>query len=392
MPPRIADSLATSEPVAAIFSNRNVLSALLRFEVALARAESRVGIITAEEAAAVETAAVGGVDEEVLARQAFRAGSFAIPLVQALKEKGALQAHRGATSQDAADTALSLLLAACREVLGQYQERLRASLEALSDEHRDTVMMGRTLLQPATPVTFGLKAAGWSGALNRCWQRLDDGFTEACCLQFGGASGTLAAFGTQGLAVSEALARELGLPLPEAPWHTHRDRLAALACALAIYTAALGKMALDIALLMQFEVAEAFEPGGEGRGGSSTMPHKHNPTACLLTVAASRRAPGLVSNFLNGMPQEHERAAGGWQNEWTLMEDLVHAAAVAAECMAEVAEGLSVNPHRMRHNLESTGGAVYSERNRLGITEEAGGTHYLGSAEQFRRRLLGRKE
>jgi 3-carboxy-cis,cis-muconate cycloisomerase len=322
--------------------------------------------------------------------------------------------HWGATSQDVADSALVLLLRRCRVVLQADHERILPALRRLSDEHAGSVMLGRTLLQPAPPVSFGLKAAGWYAALRRGWQRASQAFDEALLLQFGGASGTLAALGDRGIAVSEALAAELGLGLPNAPWHGHRDRLASLMAALSIYTASLGKMALDIALLMQFEVSEAAEPGGEGRGGSSTMPHKRNPTACMLTLAAAKRAPGLAASFLAAMVQEHERAAGGWQAEWPLVHRIVQAAGIAVESMAEVAEGLAVDPVRMRANIESTQGAVFAERAvmllALKIGREAANDQvreairstgqppdlpglrtpeeYLGSAEAFRRRLL----
>jgi 3-carboxy-cis,cis-muconate cycloisomerase len=159
--------------------------------------------------------------------------------------------------------------------------------------------------------------------------------------------------------------------------------------ALGIYTASLGKMALDIALLMQYEVGEVAEPGGDGRGGSSSMPHKRNPTACMLAIAASKRTPGLVSNFLSGMVQEHERGVGGWQSEWATVEAIVQAAGVALESMAEVAEGLTVDVQRMRRNIESTQGAVFSEQARYrAVASELEPEDYLGSAEQFRRRLL----
>jgi 3-carboxy-cis,cis-muconate cycloisomerase len=275
-------------------------------------------------------------------------------------------------------------------------------------------MLGRTLLQPAPPITFGLKAAGWLGAIRRGWSRVASRFDESAYLQFGGASGTLAALGPAGLAVSEALAEELKLRCPDAPWHGHRDRLAALMAAIAIYTATLGKMALDIALLMQFEVGEAAEPGGDGRGGSSTMPHKRNPTACMLALAASKRTPGLVADFLAGMVQEHERAAGGWQAEWATIHAIVQSAGVALENMAEVAEGLTVDTGRMRRNIDSTDGAVFAEKavvllardtgreaarkmveeslRRTGSPPDIPGLRepadYLGCAESFRLRLL----
>jgi 3-carboxy-cis,cis-muconate cycloisomerase len=275
-------------------------------------------------------------------------------------------------------------------------------------------MLGRTLLQPAAPVTFGLKAAGWCAAVRRGWDRVSSRFDEALCLQFGGASGTLAALENRGLAVSEALASELALRLPDGPWHGYRDRLAALMAALSIYTATLGKIALDVALLMQFEVGEAAEPGGDGRGGSSSMPHKRNPTACTLVLASAKRVPGLLADFVAAMVQEHERAAGGWQAEWPIVYGIVQSAGVALENMVELAGGLTVDVDRMRANIERTRGAVFAERAVLILAPDLGREaarrkveaalqdtgmppdlpglrtpeEYLGSAEEFRRRLL----
>jgi 3-carboxy-cis,cis-muconate cycloisomerase len=278
-------------------------------------------------------------------------------------------------------------------------------------------MLGRTLLQPAPPVTFGLKAAGWAAAVRRGWARVESRFDEAFYIQFGGASGTLAVLGDKGLEVSEALAGELGLKCPDAPWHQYRDRFAALLAALSIYVATLGKIALDIALLMQFEVGEAAEPGGDGRGGSSTMPHKRNPTACMLTIASAKRTPGLLANFLSGMLDEHERGAGGWQAEWPAVEGIMKAAGVALESMVEVIEGLHVDVVRMRKNIDATQGAVFAEKAMMILAAEKGREFahqsveeavrltgsppdlpglrepedYLGSAEVFRLRLLAEK-
>ena len=217
-------------------------------------------------------------------------------------------------------------------------------------------------MQPAPPITFGLKAAGWMAAIRRGWTRLATAFTEALIVQFGGASGTLAALGEHGMAVGRALAEELGLAYPDAPWHAHRDRLAALVGACGVQTGSLGKMARDIALLMQGEVGEAAEPGGPGRGGSSTMPHKRNPIACSLALAAAHRVPGLVAGFLSAMVQEHERGAGGWQAEWPTMAAVIQATGLAAASMAEAAEGLAVNEARMRANVEATQGVIFAER------------------------------
>jgi 3-carboxy-cis,cis-muconate cycloisomerase len=416
------DSLAATERLTEIFSDRTVLGAMLDFESALARAEARLGVIPVSAAAAITGAALpDGFDMQELVRGGLRAGTPAIPLVAMLTEQVRAQdptaagfVHWGATSQDVTDTALVLLLVRCRRVLEADHHRLAASLRTLSDAHAGSVMLGRTLLQAAPPVTFGLKAAGWLASLRRGWARVESRFEESANLQFGGASGTLAALGEDGVAVAEALAVELKLKYPGAPWHAHRDRLAALLAALSIYTASLGKMALDIALLMQQEVGEVCEPGGQGRGGSSTMPHKHNPTACTLAIAAARRAPGLLSNFLAGMLQEHERGAGGWQAEWATVEALVQAAGVALESMAEVAAGLKVDVARMRANIDATGGAVFAEKAEMLLAREMGRgaargvvaesvrktgsppelpglrepADYLGSAEIFRRRQV----
>jgi 3-carboxy-cis,cis-muconate cycloisomerase len=419
---RLVDSLAATEALSRVFADESVLQAMLDFETALARAEAQCGVIPVAAAERIaEAAHAPAFDTAELTRRSLRAGTPAIPLVQMLTARvGALDSdaagfvHWGATSQDVVDTALVLLLRQCREVLAPNHDRVMTALRRLSDQHADTVMLARTLLQPAPPVTFGLKAAAWYAAIRRGWDRVSSRFDEALCLQFGGASGTLAALGTRGLDVSEALARELNLPLPDAPWHAYRDRLAALMAALSIYIATLGKVALDIALLMQFEVAEAAEPGGDGRGGSSAMPHKRNPTACMLALAAAKRAPGLLADFVAAMVQEHERAIGGWQAEWPLVHGIVQSAGVALESMAEVAEGLTVDPARMRANLASTKGAVFAEKAVLMLAPELGKEaarkqveqairdtgappplpgldtpeDYLGNAEAFRRRLL----
>ncbi len=422
MPVRLKDALATTEPLANLFADNSVLQAMLDFEAALARVEARMGVIPQSAADAITAAArAENFDAASLAVAGLRAGTLALPLVKALTERvravnadAAGYVHWGATSQDVTDTALVLLLGRAREILAADHARISAALRRLSGEHAGTVMLGRTLLQPAPPTTFGLKVAGWLGAEERGWRRVDGRFAEAQLLQFGGASGTLASLGDKGIAVAEALARELGLTCPPAPWHAYRDCLAALLCAIGVYTGSLAKIGRDVALLMQHEVGEAFEPGGDGRGGSSTMPHKRNPTACSLTLACANRVPGLVANFLSGMPHEHERAAGAWHAEWATVTGVVEAAGLALASMVEVAEGLTVDPARMRANIESTHGLIFAERAMMILAEDMGrdaahhqmteaarqGTiprvtkdidspeAYLGSAEAFRRRLL----
>jgi 3-carboxy-cis,cis-muconate cycloisomerase len=363
MPVRLIDSLATTEPLADLFSDQSVLQALLDFEAALARAEARLDVIPKAAAEAIGKCAVAqGFDTAALARETLRAGTPAIPLVKALTARVRDRDAEAARFVHWGDTALILLLKRSRTILAGDHARLIEALRRLSDDHAYTVMLGRTLLQPAPPITFGLKTAGWLAAIHRGWARIETRFAETEVVQFGGASGTLAALGDQGLAVGQALAEELGLRYPEAPWHTHRDCLAALCAACGVQCGSLGKMARDISLLMQGEVAEAAESGGDGRGGSSTMPHKRNPIGCSLALAAAHRAPGLVATFLSAMIQEHERGVGGWQAEWPVIASLIQATGLAVSSMAEVAEGLTVDPARMRANIEATHGVIFAER------------------------------
>src|SRR5580658_9864530 len=368
---RLIESLATTPVLAALFSDESVLQAMLEFETALARAEERCGVIPSQAADAIAAAArLANFDVGSLADAALRAGTPVIPLVKMLTDlvrktdaEAARFVHWGATSQDVADTAMSLLLKRAEPILLGDLKRLEQSLADLSEGHKNSVMLGRTLLQPAPPTTFGLKTAGWLAPVCRGRQRLQKAFRFAAVLQFGGASGTLASLGDRGISVAKALSAELGFgDSPVAPWHTQRDELATLVCACGVLTGSLGKMARDISLLMQNEVGEAFEPGGEGRGGSSTMPNKRNPTACGLTLAAAHRVPGLVASFLSAMLQEHERGVGGWQAEWPIVAAVVQSTGVAIASMAEVAGGLSVDTQKMHLNIESTNGAIFAER------------------------------
>jgi 3-carboxy-cis,cis-muconate cycloisomerase len=367
---RLIDSFATTEALQQIFGDESVLRAMLDFEVALARAEAKLRIIPQGAAKVIaDSADAKSFDTTVLAKATFRAGTAGIPLVKALMERvGELDTgaagfvHWGATSQDVCDTALVLLLKQTQPILESDLAAIGRALERLSEHHAHTSMLGRTLMQAAPPVTFGLKTAGWLAAMRRNQVRVQSCFTEALVLQLGGAVGTLAALGDQGLAVASEMAADLGIANPDAPWHTHRDRLAILVCALGVLTGTLGKMARDISLLMQSEVGELAEAGDEGRGGSSTMPHKHNPTGCSITLAAANRMPGLVSNFLAGMVQENERGVGGWQAEWSTVSEAVQSAGLAAASMAEVLDGLTVNPQRMKENIAGTRGTIFAER------------------------------
>lgn len=377
---RLIESLATTDPLAEIFSDHSVLRALLDFEVALARAEARVGIVPRAAAESIAGAArVEAFDLAALSHDMLRAGTVGVPLAKALTDRVRAQdagaagyVHWGATSQDVADTALILLLKRVQPILAKDVLRLEHALAQLSQDYKDTVMLGRTLMQGAPPVTFGLKAAGWLGAVHRNRKRLDASFAEVLIVQFGGASGTLASLGEKGTAVAVELSKELGLACPEAPWHTHRDRLANLLCDCAVLTGSLGKIARDVSLLMQNEVAEVAEPGGQGRGGSSTMPHKRNPIGSAVTLAAAQRVPGEVAAFLSSMVQEHERGVGGWQAEWPIVASVIQSTGLAAASMAEVMQGLSVDAARMRANIDATHGVVFAERAAMLLASKLG--------------------
>jgi 3-carboxy-cis,cis-muconate cycloisomerase len=246
-------------------------------------------------------------------------------------------------------------------------------------------MAGRTWLQQATPITFGLKAAGWLDMLGRCRVRLNVAVDDALVLQFGGASGTLAALGDDAMRVAEAFAARLALALPEMPWQTQRDRLAAVAAALGILCGALGKIGRDLVLLAQSEVREVFETPSAGRGGSSTMPHKSNPVGAVSAVSAAIRAPALVSTMLSGMTQEHERAAGGWQAEWATLPELWRVGSVAAEAIAQAVGNLTVDPARMRENLTQHGHGIMSEALFVALSDHLPRRNAMGVAERLSR-------
>jgi 3-carboxy-cis,cis-muconate cycloisomerase len=364
MTSRLIDGLVTTDDLAGIFSDASVLAAMLRFEVALARVEADAGVVPRKAADSIAAAADANLfDAAALATSARASATPSVPFVKALTERvGSIDAessafvHWGATSQDVADTALVLVLVRARAVLADDHRRLLAALRRLSDDHARTVMLGRTLLQPATPITFGLKAAGWHAAVDSAWAHLNQAFDGAKTLQFGGASGTLAALGSKGPEIGSALARALDLA-SSVPWHTDRTRLAAVVTGCGVYTGAVAKIGRDVVMMMQAEVGEAAEQGG----GSSTMPQKRNPAHSVVALAAGVRLPGIVSTFLTAMIQEHERAAGGWQAEWATVADAVQATGAAVHAMADAMETLQVFPQRMRANIDATGGTIYAE-------------------------------
>jgi 3-carboxy-cis,cis-muconate cycloisomerase len=351
-----------------VFSDTARLQAMLDFESALAGAQAACGTIPVTAAPAIARACdAARFDLRALAQATALAGNAAIPLVRALRnavaaqdEQAARHVHQGATSQDCIDSGLVLQLQRAYALLDVDVGRLGDTLCDLAVAQAATVMPGRTLLQQAEPVSFGLKIAGWLDALSRSRHRLRAAAHAVNVIQCGGATGSLAAFGARGLEVAAALAQTLGAALPTLPWHSQRDRLVDLGGALAILIGSLGKMARDVALLAQTEVGEVAEPLAPGRGGSSVLPHKQNPIGCAVALAAAAQAPGLQATLLGAMTQEHERGLGGWHAEWETLPRLCLLASGALAQMNEVLAGLRVNPARMRENLAADGGLMFA--------------------------------
>jgi 3-carboxy-cis,cis-muconate cycloisomerase len=382
--------MLSSPAMRAICDDMAYLQRMLDFEAALARAEAATGVIPADAAGPIGRACKADTfDMAAIADAAARSGNLAIPLVKALtadvaksSPEAARFVHWGATSQDVIDTATVLTVRAAIDALSSDIDRAISGFARLARQHRDTPVVGRTWLQHALPMPFGLKLAEYAAALHRSKLRLKRLRAEALALQFGGAAGTLAALGDKGLVVSEALARELELPLPEAPWHTHRDRIAEIASVFAIVAGSCGKIARDVSLMMQTDVAEAFEPAGEGRGGSSTMPHKRNPVAAASALGAATMAPNLAASIFAAQVQDHERSAGPWHAEWPTLPALMLVTSGALAAIVDIAEGLEIDAARMRTNLNATHGLIMAEAVTFALAEKIGKSdaHHLVEA------------
>ena len=347
-----------------------LVRAMLAFEAALAQSEAEVGVIPEEAARTIE-AACGSVKYSYarLAADGKSAGALAIPVVKGLTEhvragdaKAASFVHYGSTSQDVLDTAMVLCMQPC---VAEIDRVLGVAVAQLADHARrnaSVVMLGRTMMQPATPITAGIKIARWASSLSRCRVRIAEAASRALCVQLGGPVGTLDALGAARAKVRGGVARRLGISDARS-WHSHRDEMLSLASALAILVGAVGKVARDVALMSQTEVGEMLESAPKkGVGGSSAMPHKRNPVACMQAIAAATRAPGLMATLLHAAGQEHERAIGGWQAELATLPELMETAGASLDAIERIACGLVVNPVRMRQNLDALQGLVYSER------------------------------
>jgi 3-carboxy-cis,cis-muconate cycloisomerase len=352
------------------FSAEGFVRAMLDFERALAGAQGDVGVIPPDAARVIAKACTDlTLNPETLASEGKRSGSLAVPMVKALTEHvarvdahAAAFVHYGSTSQDVLDTAQVLCLKPCLADADRVLATAVTHLAGHARRHAGVVMLGRTLMQPATPITAGLKIARWAAALHRCRLRLAEARERALCIQLGGAVGTLDAIGEKRARVRNGLAMRLHLHEARV-WHDQRDELLRLMAELAIVTQTIGKIARDVSMLAQAEVGEMLEsPPTKGVGGSSAMPHKRNPVACLQALAAAVRAPGLMATLFAASLGEHERALGGWQAELVTIPELVDAAGSALDALERIAAGLVVDAERMKANLEALQGLVFSER------------------------------
>lgn len=351
--------LATTPAMLAVFSDAEVIAHALAFESALARAQAAHALIEAENADAIAAACAAlEIDCEQLAEEAALAGTLAIPLVKRLRDAlpAAIApfAHLGATSQDMADTVMMRQAAVAAALVAADVARIDRSLAALAERYADHPAIGRTLLQDALPISFGLRIAQWRAGIVDAGARLSADVAARACVQLGGAAGSRAGMNGKGAAVADDMAQLLNLA-PGLPWHARRDGVAAIASSLGILIGMLGKMARDISLLAQNAVGEAREPAIAGRGGSSAMAHKRNPTGCQVALAAAARAPGLVAGILGALAQEEERGLGGWQAEAPMLADLFLLAAGSLDALAPVAEGLEIDTAGIARNLAMAG-------------------------------------
>jgi 3-carboxy-cis,cis-muconate cycloisomerase len=391
----IFSGLFARGPLAGLLSDRAFAEAMLDVEVALMRGLVRVGL--APEPAAEELARLAAetawLDLATLGRGTAKSGTPVPALLGALRGRldpggpAVAHLHQGATSQDVVDTAAMLVTKRALAPLLADLTVVTGSCAELAHHHRDTGMPGRTLLQQGAPITFGLKAAQWLTGLDAARVQLVWLHDHELAVQLGGAVGTLAGLGERGVEVIGAVAQELGLAVPVLPWHTIRIRPAQLACALGIALGAMAKVAQDVVLLAQTEVAEARE-GGEGRGTSSAMPHKRNPVAAVAIRACAQRGPGLVSTILAAMAQEHERAAGAWQAEWPTIAELLRLAGSAATTLRELLAELELDPERMRANIVPE---AMSERVAAALAESIGPVRAREIIERAARAASGQR-
>ena len=377
MPATALDSLIfrdifSTEAMRRVFSDERRTAYYLEIEAALARVQGRLGIIPAEAAREIEAKCrIENIDLGKLKQQTERIGYPILGVVQqivAICADGLGEwCHWGATTQDITDTATVMQIRAALDLAEADMEKIAAALAGLARRYRDTPMAGRSNLQQAVPITFGFKAASLLAAFQRHRQRLAQLCPRVLVGEFAGAAGTLASLGTDGLKVQAALMQELKLGQPEIAWHTVRDRIGEVGCFLGLLTGTLGKIAMDVKLLMQTEVAEAFEPFAQGRGSSSTMPQKRNPISSLYIHAAAALVRQHTAALMEAAVADHERSTGPWEIEWIALPEIFLLSAGALAQTRVVVEGLEVDAARMRANLDITHGTIVSEAVMMGL-------------------------
>ena len=373
----VMGALYGTDAMRAAMGERAWLARMLDVEVALALAESRLGIVPPEAAQAIaEAAEVDRLDLAELARATANTGYPVVGLVRQLSALAGPEAgkwtHWGATTQDIMDTAVVLQMRQGLALIRMDLLQLNTALASMAMLHRDTVMAGRTHLQHALPVTFGYKVAVWLSPLISMVERLDQLRPRVERLQFGGAAGTLASLGGQGIAVQREMAAELGLAVPDIPWHVSRDGFCEVTNFLGLLCGQLSKIATDVMLLMQTEIAEVAEAHQAGRGGSSTMPQKRNPISCEYVLAQARGVHALVPQMLAAMAQDLERGTGPWQAEALAIGQSFNLTHGALICARSIIDGLVVDAARMLANLHSTGGLIAAEQVMMGLAPAFG--------------------
>ena len=382
LPSSLLAPLFSSAEMRAVLDDRARVQRMLDFEAALVRAEAAIGIVPSSHVGVIAEACRAELyDLTALGAASAVAGNLAVPVVDALtaeigktSRKAAGFVHWGATDQDVIDTASVLELRAAIDVLLGDLDRATKGFITLAGRNRRNITVARTQLQHALPMPFGLKFAGYAAALGRSRDRLRRLRKEALVLQFGGAAGTLAALQDKGLEVSERLAAQLDLTVPDGPWHSHRDRFAEIAAAFAILAGSCGKIARDVALMTQSEVGEVAEAVTPGRSALSALPHLRAPSGAAAALSAATIAPNLAATILNAQLHEHEQSVGGWQAEWATFPALALVVSGALRAVVEIAEGLTVDVERMKANLEASGGLVFSEAVAFALAEKLGRT------------------
>jgi 3-carboxy-cis,cis-muconate cycloisomerase len=373
--------------VNALFTEQATLGYMLQFEAALALAQAEQGIIPPKLAQIIsQNCTIAHIDIEALCADVHLGGNVNIPLIKQLTkavkkadEEAAKYVHLGATSQDVIDTATMLQVRDAFFIIENDLKILIYQLKTLALEHRETPMIGRSLLQQARPITFGFKVAVWLEGVLFSYHKIQNALENGFFLQFGGAVGTHSSVPHKAILVSESISKQLKLKNPTISWHTNRSYFAEIVTILGILTGNLGKIAQDISLLMQTEVAEVFESSQDGKGGSSAMPHKRNPVSCVAILANAQRIPNLVATMLSCMSQDYERAVGKWHAEWETLADIVKLTAGALHQAVQVTNGLEVDTERMLKNLERTKGLIYAENVSLALAGKIGKTE----AHQF---------